>query len=824
MQCKKIGISLFTGLLIIFPLALNPMIPVFSALTVPNTLVRIKSSKVQADQLLQQGMAHYQDAKFADAIAFWQQALTIYQKLQDRQGEAAALGNLGAAYLALGDNQQAIAISQQLLTIAREIRDRRSEAVALANLAIAYKVQGNYNQAIQSHRQALAMMEEIGDRPSQVQILNNLANSYEALGNYEEAIRLQNQNLNLARELKNRQGEGVVLGNLGALYARLGERGKAIEFHQQSLVVAQSIGDRQGEGYARQNLGSVYHSLGKIEEATNYYQQSLKIAQEISDRWMQLNVLGNLGLVYAEQGDVARAIDYHQNSIKIAQTINAPQEQALALNNLAHTLLEADQLIEAEKQLRAAIQLLDSLRTELDDAAQVSLFDTQVLTYNLLQQVLIAQNRPEAALEASGHGRSRAFISLLAKRLAIDTKVTDLERPLTIDRIKQIARNRNATLVEYSIIPEDFLAQGKMRGLGKELFIWVVRPTGQVAFRRVNLKPLLQSGISLKDLVINSRNAIGVRGRGGVAVELIDEPNETERLKRLHQLLIKPIADLLPKDVAYHVIFVPQDSLFLVPFPALVDDSGKYLIEKHTILTAPAIQVLDLTRQQRQRLQTSSTSIRKEITSTLKTQNSLVVGNPTMPKVAPLPGEPPQPLPSLPGAEAEALAIAQILQTSALTGNQATKAAVLQQLPQAKIVHLATHGLLEDFGDSVPGAIALAPSGNDNGLLTAGEILQLRLNAKLVVLSACDTGRGEITGDGIVGLSRSLIAAGVPSAIVSLWAIPDAPTAFLMTEFYRNWQQTPDKAAALRKAMLATMKRHPNPRNWAAFTLIGEAR
>lgn len=120
-------------------------------------------------------------------------------------------------------------------------------------------------------------------------------------------------------------------------------------------------------------------------------------------------------------------------------------------------------------------------------------------------------------------------------------------------------------------------------------------------------------------------------------------------------------------------------------------------------------------------------------------------------------------------------------------------------------------------------AIALAPSGNDNGLLTAYEILDLKLNAELVVLSACDTGRGRITGDGVIGLSRSLITAGVPSVMVSLWKVPDEPTASLMSEFYKNIQHNTDKATALRQAMLTTMKQNPQPLDWAAFTLIGES-
>ncbi|GAA6618475.1 hypothetical protein NUACC26_042860 [Scytonema sp. NUACC26] len=110
-----------------------------------------------------------------------------------------------------------------------------------------------------------------------------------------------------------------------------------------------------------------------------------------------------------------------------------------------------------------------------------------------------------------------------------------------------------------------------------------------------------------------------------------------------------------------------------------------------------------------------------------------------------------------------------------------------------------------------------------DGLLTANEILNLKLNAELVVLSACDTGRGRITGDGVIGLSRSLISAGVPSVVVSLWAVSDDSTAFLMTEFYKNLQQKLDKATALRNTMLATKQKYGSPLQWAAFTLIGEA-
>ena len=192
--------------------------------------------------------------------------------------------------------------------------------------------------------------------------------------------------------------------------------------------------------------------------------------------------------------------------------------------------------------------------------------------------------------------------------------------------------------------------------------------------------------------------------------------------------------------------------------------------------------------------------------------------------------EPVQLIP-LDGAETEAKAIAEFFNTDAMIGSEATKSAVLEQIANARVVHLATHGLLDDFGLAVPGAIALAPDpnfkpeiGEFNGLLTAGEIFDLDLSAELVVLRACNTGRGQIRGEGVIGLSRSLIQAGVPSVLVSLWQVPDAPTAELMVEFYQNLEdKNLDKAQALRQAMLTIKENYPNPRNWAAFTLIGEA-
>ncbi|HBK63720.1 MAG TPA: Fis family transcriptional regulator, partial [Cyanobacteria bacterium UBA11166] len=607
-------------------------------------------------------------------------------------------------------------------------------------------------------------------------------------------------------------GEGNALGNLGNAYYSVEDYTKAIEYQQQSLAMAREIKDRLGEEISLGSLGIAYDALGDYTKAIEYHQQRLAIAREIKDRLGEGNALGNLGNAYYSLGDYTKAIEYHQQRLAIAREIKNKLGEGISLNNLGLALFKSGNLTAANETLMKGIEVYESIRRKLgsNDTNKVSIFEQQARTYRTLQQVLIAQNKPDNALEISERGRARAFVELLASRLSSNPIESVTIAPPTIKQLKQTAKEQNATLVEYSIIYDEFKIENKQEWKESELYIWAIQPTGEVTFRKSDLKPLWQAQkTSLFQLVGDTRDSIGVQ-RGLGVVPRVTVANPTKKLQQLYQILIKPIADILPTQPNAHVIFIPQKSLFLVPFPALKDEAGNYLIDKYTILTAPSIQVLELTHQ---------AAIKNK---QLLTGNPLIVGNPTMPKVAPYPGEAPQQLSPLPNAEAEAKAIASLFKTQALTGNQATETVVVEKMQQAKIVHLATHGLLDDIR-GIGSAIALTPSGKDDGLLTAEEILDMKINAQLVVLSACDTGRGKITGDGVVGLSRSLVSAGVSSVIVSIWSVPDAPTADLMTEFYQNWQKQPDMAQALRQAMLTTKAKHPHPIDWAAFTLIGES-
>ncbi|MEA5514597.1 CHAT domain-containing protein, partial [Nodularia sp. UHCC 0506] len=427
-------------------------------------------------------------------------------------------------------------------------------------------------------------------------------------------------------------------------------------------------------------------------------------------------------------------------------------------------------------------------------------------TYLLLQQVLISQDKPEAALEIAEQASLMAFLNLLGMRLDSESAGNNLKiapeqvKPPTINDIQTIAKQRQATLVKYAIFPDN------------QLYVWVIQPTGKITFRQIDPKSenTIYPVNSITEVIAN------IPANLGLINPKIATEKDAKPLLQLNQLLIKPIADLLPNNPQEQVIFIPQNELWFIPFAALVDIYGEYLIEKHTITTIPAIHILQLTKEQRNR--TGGSKV-------------VVVGNPIMPTIARSINETPRPLPPLVNAEQEALEIADFFKTTALIGNQATKSKIVSLLPNAKTIHLATYGILNDINrQGIPGAIALAGNGESDGLLTAREILNLytqpqgkRLRANLAFLSAGETGIGS-KGNGVLGLSLALIHAGVPTTIISQWATDNTQTVAFTTEFYRQLKQNSNKAQALRNTMLATMKQYPHPRNWAAFSLIGEAR
>ncbi|NER46480.1 MAG: tetratricopeptide repeat protein [Symploca sp. SIO1A3] len=720
------------------------------------------------------GLEQHQN-QFQESLQTLEQALTIVEEIDDREGQAALLAIGGLVYNDLELYPKAEASLQESLELCRAVACEWRGKI-LNRLGLFYYTQERYDEGLPLLQEALTTIDQLENS-------TNEANSY--LGQLEQLLELPFLN------------QWRCIGGVEYIFG----------------LLSGNVTDEKATIF--QNLGLNYLSKGDRQKALESFEQSLQISKQITNNCSTQKVVAliNIAGVYQQQGKSDQALDY----LEQAQKANRfPSLKPPILGNLGTILFQTGQLEEAKKNFEQAIQALETQSEPRADINQVALFEKEADYYLMLQKILVAQGQNLAALAVAEQGRAHVLAGLLSKRLSGQQKV---EFP-NLEKIKKVASEQNATIVEYSIIPslEDITNLKREDYRNSELFIWVIHPGGEVNFRSVQLKDT-----SWKNLLSETREFIGITTPSNHNSTL-PETDPTNPLQQLHQLLIEPIADLLPTVKEKRIIFIPHQELFNVPFPALMDANYNYLIEKHTILTAPSIQSLSFTRQRKQQLKNSSPPKGREV---------LIVGNPQMPQQGVGPNL--KPLAPLPGAEKEAKAISPIFETNPIIGSDATETAIVERMPNAKVIHLATHGLLDDFsGIGSPGAIALTPSGQDDGFLTTTEIMErfgqpgsTPLKAELVVLSACDTGSGDIKGEGVIGLSRSLIAAGVPTIVVSLWQVPDDDTNFLMREFYTNlYERELDKAQAMRQAMLSMINDDGGNfdlKAWAAFTVIGEA-
>lgn len=774
------------------------------------------------------------------------QALRTYQALKDKEGQYNCQVELARIDYKSGDYQQA----QNKLRLAAQLNNyshsRDGRGTTLLGL-IAVEL-GDYREALGYLNIGVHELRVYGfkDRLGQQELNEGLIALGEVSfhqGLYQQGSQNVAQVLRVtgSPELRRR-----ALNTLGSIQLEIGQYSEAKETFEQAAGVANTSGDVLGKAKTLENLGKVYQFQGDKKQALKYYQLALNDLRRVGAWSRQVFVLNNLGLLATDLGLSNRALEYFQtaegtlsNSGGVGRVITytnlgyyygQKQEYPIATDYLERALgwatsqgdrlgeakslaglgeiqLQQQNFDQAKDTLESSVAIFESLRPGLRDEQKIALAESQKRTYDLLQQVYVALKQPESALIVAERGRARAFIELLAQKDNENTEQPDFDRTApSLEKIKAIAQNRQATLVSYSIIANH-------QGEESQLYIWVVNPQGDISFRQVDLPEIKQKfSTSVASVSNNSLQAVAggldlrnprlqdyvVAFRGDLRAKSTSL-NERQKLgfpRDAYTMLITPIKDLLPTDPAELVVFIPQGALFLAPFPALQNSAGEFLIEQHTIQIAPSIQTLAI----------------KPSINPIDPSQALIVGNP-----APMP----ESLSPLMGAEAEAKAIAEILETTPIIGEAATEKAIVEQMPQAKLIHLATHGLFDEH-QGLASSLAFSSKENNDGFLTAAEILDLDLTADLVVLSACNTGRGKITGDGVVGLSRSFLLAGAQSTMVSLWPVPDLSTSALMTEFYRQLGNNLTQPQALRQAMLDTMQTYPDPREWAAFMLVSK--
>ena len=287
-----------------------------------------------------------------------------------------------------------------------------------------------------------------------------------------------------------------------------------------------------------------------------------------------------------------------------------------------------------------------------------------------------------------------------------------------------------------------------------------------------------------------------------------DKGDPKPSLTLFYDLLINPVRDLLDGP---EIIIVPDRGLYRVPFPALLNKSdGKYLSETFRIRVVPSLTTLRL-------IQNSPADYHSQT-------GALVVGDPDVGSKVIYRGREKTNFYRLPGARKEAEMIGQLLGVEPLLGQHATKQTVLGRINSVSLIHIAAHGNAER------GEIALAPAGvttetpqEDEYLLKMSDISQVQVRAKLVVLSCCHSGRGQIRAEGVVGIARAFLGSGARSVLVSLWALDDEPTEQLMSRFYEHLVCGVSASESLHEAMKWMRENgFSEVHEWAPFMLIGD--
>ena len=766
---------------------------------------------------------------YAEGLALGEQALVLHETLGEKEGAGRAATTLGALHDLRGEYALALQRYAQAESWL-EASSGRDYFALLRESAITYKNLGEYEEAAARYERALEGARRSGDRYGEMTTLLNAGNVYTLLGDYERAIEHYERSLVMARAVGDRRGEGFLVGNLGWAWLELDDPARALPYQRQALDLARAIGNRNGEAVALEGIGGALLASGEVEPARAHFEQALAIQRVIGARGFAGNILVSLAEASLRANDSGAAAGQAAEALAIAQETGNAEMEWSAQRLLARVARGAGRTEEAIARLHAGIEVIESLRARIrTDAGKIGYLDTRQAVFHEAVDLLVAEGRPEQALELAEAARSRAFVDLLAERritaapadaralaaireeesrLRTQTRLAangaaggellNRTRAAVAERLSAVRADRPQLASLVVADPPSFAqmaATGRRLGAtvveylvtADRLFIFVIDAGGGVSSRTVDVtRAKLRRDVGEAHRMLNELDAAGLR----------DQRALRAALGHLHRLLIAPVVDRLPADPAALVTIVPHDALFRVPFAALPDARGRTLLDRHTLVFAPSLGVLRYTVDKK------------------------AGGAPRLLALA----DPQTGAGALPGAREEVRQLARHFPASRrtiLVGPAASEANGKRLGPGQSVLHFAAHGVIDD-ARPLDSALLLSGGDGEDGSLRVSEAFGLHLDADLVVLSGCSTGLGKVTGDGILGLARAFLYAGTPSVVVSQWDVSDRATAFLMDRFYSGMKAGQGKARALRRAQLATRARYPHPALWAAFSLVGE--
>lgn len=805
--------------------------------------------KSQADTLSAIALIHRNQADYNKTLEYYNRALKIFESIGDSQ-TITILSGIGAIYMYRGDYTQAEAMHRRGLEVAEKTNNINGIGDSLFHLAIINRLRGNYGEALRLYQKA----REISDRsyPSAT-ILRHIGGTYFLQGNlrlaldyanqslaldekrndkagiayglqfmaivrvaeknYREALRLAEQTEPMFEKLGDNDGLARSLALLGNIYLSIGENDKSFGYFRRALVFREASGSRDGMAIARIGIARVFLAQKKFAESLELAEKAANSAQENGNRellWQAQSLIGQIYLAQNECDKTRIAFDAaiatieslrgeivggaSENSLFFAERIK-PYQQLAAMLAKEGDFAESFEYAERAK----ARVLLDAVRfgrhqqtANMSDEekreenflrSNVSSLNAQISRIALTDKAKLddLKSKLEAARTALARFQTNLYAAhpdLRIKRGAV--------KPIEIGEIGNLLDEKTA-LLEYLVSDESIL-----------LFVFT-KTNNQVEFKtyRINIgRNELNKRIERFRQMLAGRNVLFA-----------------SESRLLYDAILRPATQQLANKT--NLTIVPDDGLWELPFQALQSAENHYVLDDAGISYSPSLTIL---REMR--------GNPRQITEGAKTL--LAFGNP-------LDGTKTINFnfAALPEAEKQTLALKNLYGanfSSIFNRVEASETVLKREAAKGfSILHLATHGVL-DNNSPLNSYVLLAPNlaANDDGKLEAWEILEMNLDFDLVMLSACETARGQTrSGEGLIGLAWSLMVAGSRNVVVSQWKVESSSTTDLTIEFYKSLKQTnaPGKPEALRRAALKLRRNNltAHPFYWAGFVLIGEA-
>ena len=575
-------------------------------------------------------------------------------------------------------------------------------------------------------------------------------------------------------------------------------------------------------------VGKAELALGHPAEAQAAFDRARQYAKVAGAPDVEGAALGAAGSAALQRNDFAAAFPLYQDALRLAGPSGNVHELIQLHSGAARSLAGLGRSEEALAEARRAIALIEDVRAELGEPGLRSSFlDDRQAIYHSAVHMALRSKQPDEAFELAERSRARAFLDLLGNRATLSKGRT---RALVDEEVALRARIAEARAAASDADDETDARRARVAAETAEkayrAFLDRVRKESLEQTSLMSVEPvtlaqtqaLLPEGTTLLEYLVSAREVLVwvVERQGNRVVRLPVErsalladvqafrtaiadraalPDVQARARALYDTLV---AKALPAVHGDRLLIVPHDVLHYLPFAALRDPDGHWLVERFTLTTLPSASVLKYLGDKGAGAGAAT----------------LAIGNPDL-----------GPGLELRFAEREARLVAADRgpTSTVLVRGEATEARAKSLLGAAGVVHFATHGELNE-NDPLSSALLLAPGGGEDGRLEVREVLGLDMHARLVVLSACETGLGKLSrGDELVGLQRAFLYAGTPAVVTTLWKVDDRASFELVRVFYERLA-TADSAPALRQAQVEVMKTYAHPFAWAAFVITGAPR